>query len=384
MQKKQHTLIIWLIATSIGFTSCELFNSPGHNGPVKGVFTDKGFIPAAVSAGHSGFDFQSAIYDNDRLFVATSDGIWMNDIYNNEWSRAGLEGKVVAMIYKHPTIANKFFASTVSNGTPEDKTFYISNNAGETWEAANNIIFDETNNRYETYVCLAVRPNHPDHIYANVDGPMIAISTDGGLNWVRMNDATESYYGYSCNIVFMPGNADAIFQGAEAPLDDAWLGKYKIDADNPSTLSDFEKLVDISVWGNRRPNELQTYSFVPNTLYVGLEGALYKVTETSNKPIFKSENNNFPYAYITAIWVDPYNANHLLFGGGLNANTQPMSLYETFDEGKHITPIDDKLGLENPEVVEILSIGQSNTAIILNDQDANKVKLVLYQQFLPD
>jgi hypothetical protein len=382
----KHTLTKWLIAASIGLTSCTLTSNPSGPRAGKGSFSDLGFIPAAVSAGNSGFDFQSAIYNNNRVFVATSDGIWMSNIDNKEWSRAGLDGKVVTMIYKHPAIANRFFAGTQSDGTAEDKTFYISSNGGESWEAADNVIFDETNNKYETYVCLAARPNHPDHIYANLEGgTMIAVSTDGGLNWARMNGATESYFGYACNIAFMPGKADEIFQGAENPLDDAWLGKYHIDADNPSTLSDFEKIIDQSVFGNRRPNELQAFDFVPNTLYAGLEGALYKVTATSNKPIFKSENNNFPYTYITALSVDAANNKHLLFGGALNNSSQPMCLYETYDEGKSITRIDNKLGLENPEVIEILATKNSNSAaIVLNDQGANKVKLVLYQQFLPD
>jgi hypothetical protein len=381
----KHTLTAWLIAASVGFTSCNV--GPNSSGPRagKGTFDDLGFIPAAVSAGSSGFDFQSAIYDNDRVFVATSDGIWMNDITNKEWSRSGLDGKVVTMIYKHPAIANRFFAGTQSNGTADDKTFYISSNGGETWEAATNVIFDEANNKYETYVCLAARPEHPDHIYANLEGgTMIAVSTDGGLNWVRMNSATESYFGYACNITFMPGRADHIYQGAESPLDDAWLGKYHVDADNPATLSDFEKIVDMSVLGNRRPNELQAFDFVPNTLYAGLEGALYKVTATTNMPIFQSADNNFPYSYIKALLVDRYNTKHLLFGGALNDSSQPMSLYETYDEGKSIARIDNKLGLNNPQVIEIMSTNNSSAAIVLNDQDANKVKLVLYTQYLPD
>jgi hypothetical protein len=55
-----------------------------------------------------------------------------------------------------------------------------------------------------------------------------------------------------------------------------------------------------------------------------------------------------------------------------------MSLYETFNEGATIKRFEDKLGLKNPEVREIVAT-DSFPAIVLNDQNANKVKLVLYE-----
>jgi hypothetical protein len=262
------------------------------------------------------------------------------------------------------------------------KTLYLSTDGGTSWQPVAEPVFNSLDNVYEEYACFAVRPNHPDVIYANLDGgTMIAVSTDGGMHWVRKNYEPESYFGYNAAIAFLPGNLDRLFQGAESPLDMAWLGSYEIDQADPVKLSELTMVVNADVWGNRRPNELQSYSFAPQSLYVGQEGALSKVTNGTVKEIFKAEdadNTSFPYSYIAAIWVDPADTNHILFGGSLNHNVQPMSLYETFDEGATIKRFKDKLGLQNPEVREIVST-DTFPAIVLNDQNANKVKLVLYK-----
>lgn len=342
-------------------------------------FIDYGYIPANVSINNGVAEFQAAIYNENHVFVATNDGLWKVNLTTKEWSRSGLEGKTITAIFKHPTLQNKFFAGTKSNGTNTDKTLYISDDGGVNWSQASSPIFDGYDNKYENYLCFAVRPNYTDHIYANLEGgTTIAVSTDRGNTWTRMNNESSSYLGYQSNIAFFPNNPQYIIQGSETPLDFAWLGKYEIDYSNPVNSYDMSKIVDESIWENRRPNELQIYDFAPNDIYVGQEGALSKVTGNTNKFIFKSENNNFPYSYIYAIWVDPTNTNHILFGGAINGENQPMSLYETFDEGTTINRFTNKLGLQNPEIMEIVS---TNTypAIIINDRGINKVKLVLFK-----
>jgi hypothetical protein len=374
---KKKYLIITCIALLMIAIGCNNDNDV-ISGPSKGTFIDYGFIPAPVDASQNIAGFQTVIYNDNYVFVATSDGIWKNNLSTKTWSRAGLEGKKITAIYKHPTIANKFFVGVKSDYSQTLKTLYISNDGGITWQEGNNLIYDSLDNHYENYVCFAVRPNNPNHIYANLEGgTMLAISTDGGMNWQRMNNETESYFGYQSNIVFLPNNANAIYQGSENPLDSAWLGKYDINTTNPVLLSNFSKIIDMDVWDNRRPNELQTYPYTGNSIYIGLEGALAKVTEGNNKFIYKSENNNFPYSYIHAIWVDPNDSKHLLFGGDQNGGGD-MNLYETYDEGTTIKRFTDKMGFDTPNVREIISTN-SYPAIVICDTEANKVKLYLYK-----
>lgn len=375
---KIRTFIPVMIACCIIFTACNKEDQEQVlQEPAKGTLIDHGKIPVKVHAESA--EFQSAIYHDNHVFVATTDGIWKNNLKTKEWTRAGLEGKSITALYKHPTISTKFFAGTYSDYLSPSKTLYISTDAGKTWQAANAPIFDSLEKNYETYVCFAVRPNHPDHIYANLmGGAMMAVSTDGGQNWVRRNNATESYFGYPSNIVFLPGNENILLQGSENPLDCAWIGQYDINKTNPVILENFKKIVSIDFWGNRRPNEMQTHAYTGENIYIGQEGALSILNGTTVKYVFKSEDgNNFPYSYIYGIWVNPKNTKHLLFGGKQNGENE-MSLYETFDEGAKIARFTDKMGFDAPNIREIVGT-DSYPAIIISDDVLNTVKLYLYK-----
>jgi len=365
---------------AITLTACEEkgTETPIVTDPGKGEFIDCGSIPASLDAGRSIAEFQSAIYNDGYVFVATSDGVWKNELATKTWSRAGLEGKSISAIYKHPDLANKFFAGVHSDNTASFKTLYISNDGGSNWEAGENLIYNGLENFYEDYVCFAVRPGHPDHIYANLNGgTMIAISTDGGLNWVRMNNETESYFGYQCTIAFTPGDASTIYQGSENPLDVAWLGAYEIDESHPELLTNFSRVVNTDTWGNRRPNELLSFSYTGEALYVGQEGALSIFSGDSSRYIYKSEDGNLPYTYVDAIWVDPENTKRILFGGIQNGGND-MNLYETCDEGDSIFRFTDKMGFSNPDIREFIST-DSYPAILINDDGENEVRLYLYK-----
>lgn len=351
--------------------------------PEAGGFLDYGFIPASVSAGPDVAEFQSLVYNKGYVFVATSDGIWKNDLANAKWSRAGLKGKTVTAIYRHPEVENRLFAGVGSDGHTSSKTLFISDNNGKDWRAATHPIYDQQEKRYESYLCFAARPGFPDQIYANLEGgTTIAFSADGGNTWTRMNNMEYSYFGYQSVIAFLPNDPNTIYQGSEAPLDFAWLASYEINPDNPIMLGSYSTIVNHEIWGNRRPNQLKAFAHSPGTLYVGQEGALSKVVGNTSEFIFKKEDYESLYTYMYGIWVNPSNPFHILFGGGLNHDEQPMQLYETFDEGETIHRFSKKFGLENPVVVDIVHTDEY-PAILLNDQGADKVKLVVYKNWLP-
>ncbi len=370
-----------IVALVFFMISCSKNDDSLHNTPIPGMgsFTDHGFIPASVAAGFIASEYQSLIYNNGHVYAATTDGIWKNNLSDKQWSRSGLDGNVITAIYKHPEVENKFFAGVRSDNSASFKTLYISNDGGNSWNAAANPVYSNHSSRYEEYMCFAARPGHPDHIYANLDGgTTIAVSTDGGNNWARMNNMEYSYFGSSSNIVFMPDNPNHIFQGSEKPLDHAWLGRYEVDHADPVQLKNFTTLIDCTIWSNRRPNQLKAFAHSPGNLYIGQEGALSKVTGSTNHFIFSREDGEFPYSYIYGVWVNPANTKHILFGGGLSHIEQPMQLFETLDEGKTIHRFSEKFGLENPVVVDILQT-EKFPAILLHDRGADKVKLVLYK-----
>lgn len=377
--------VIWKITSIIGIVWLSL----GCNNdeitvpePGKTQLVDLGELPAKVEVAYG---FKPAVATSEKVVIATNDGVWEFNTTTSKWARLGLDGKEVTLVYAHPQDANLLFAGINTNVHEGGKSLFRSEDAGKTWIAVETPIYNIWDEKYEIYFDLVVRPNFPNHIYANMSGTTIAISTDKGKNWKRTNDKEDSNFGYQSNLVFLPGQPNKIYQGSENPLDFAWLGEYEIDASSPSKLGEAKLLVNIDTWSNRRPVELITNTFTGNAIYVGQEGALSKVVNGQSSYIFKvddeeelsAEKAKFPYAYIYGVWVNPQNTNHLLFGGGINGKQETLSLFETVDEGKNIVQFDTKLGMTEPFIHKILHTG-SGPLILVSDLSTNKVKLFKY------
>lgn len=352
--------------------------------PGNGTLVDYGYIPQQVDM-ENGASFQAAVYYQNAVYVATSDGLWKNELATKTWSRAGLEGKDVICVYQHPGRPQTFFAGLGYHNGPDVKTVYISTDGCQTWNPASAPVYDNLDNRYEPYVCFAARPGHPDQIFANLaGGAMMAVSKDGGQTWNRSDYAEESYMGYPCVIAFLPNDANHVYQSGEAPLDVSWLAKIEIDPADPVRQKGRTELFGLDEWENRRCNQLSVFPGLPNTLYVGQEGALSKVTGNKFKFVFKvpigehETGHDLPYSYIKGIWVDKSNPSHLLFGGRTQDEMSDLRLYETYNEGKTIAHISDPLGMTEPDVVEILDTG-THPVLVVYDVAQSKVRLLMYQ-----
>ena len=350
----------------------------------QGELVDIGFI-ADTEIDMVNNQFQPIVLYNNEVFVATKNGIWKSGLTTVSWSQVGLAGKNIISLYAHPEKPGHFYAGVRTNDAT-DKSLYISSNGGVSWVSASDLPFDRLSNRYEPFHYLIARPGHPNHLFANLTSVTIAVSKDGGHSWNRMNYMNDSYAAsYDCPLHFLPGNPNEVFIGAEAPLDDAWLGKYEIDAADPVRLKNFRKVVDATHWHYRRPNQIESSKSAPSSLYVGQEGALSKVTGNQFKFIFKVEGSGhdgpFPPAYIAGIWVDPKDPRHILFGGRPQApdpKCDCLSLFETYDEGGNIIHIKNKLGLGFPKVLKIMDNG-AHPIILLADTYTGKLKLALYK-----
>lgn len=345
-----------------------------------GTFTDHGFIPGNVSCTSFNSEFQSAIHHEGFVYVATSDGVWKNNLSTQEWTVSGLQGKIVTAIFKHPEIEGYFMAGVKTDGTTTGKTLYLSTNAGQAWNAAESPVFEPLLDVYENYVCFAVRPGHPEQIFANLEGgATIAISTDYGQTWNRANYETSSYFGYASSIVFNPLNPDKIYQGSENPMDDAWVGTYDINDEDPVLLENYVKLYGIDTWSNRRPMELLTFENTPGAIYVCQEGALSKITDETHQFLYIAHDNTIekPYTYMEGVWVDPADSQHLLFGGNGHGGYEFLHLYESYSNGAAHHRFDEMFGTTLPFVREIIST-DTYPAIIINDEGQGRAKLVMY------
>lgn len=342
------------------------------------TFTDYGFIPDSGVSIIS--EFQTSVNYNGDILIATTKGVWKNNIATQVWENIGLQDKKITFIYKHPAIPDKLYAGALLDGNNSDPLF-ISNDGGLSWTAADNAA--------ETFLNIVARPGYPNHLYAGMyDNPNIMVSTDGGNNWVYYNNGSGGLIGYPVCLIFLPANGNQLFVGTENPLDDARIDRYDINASDPTQLDNWITIVDNSVWSNRRPNKLHTYSYTGNNLYVGQEGSFSKVNTNNINDvtfIYKSATGGTqqPYTYMYGHWTDPDDTNHLVFGGNINgSNAGLMQLYETYNEGTTFHRYTDTFGVSAPMVKDIVEINSNKLAVIISEQFNDSVKLIVMEPLI--
>ena len=77
-----------------------------------------------------------------------------------------------------------------------------------------------------------------------------------------------------------------------------------------------------------------------------------------------------PYAYITGLWPDPDEPDHLVFGGGVNGENEVLSLFETRDHGVTLRRIGPPSGLQDPAVEQILPVGTDELAVLISEAES--------------
>jgi hypothetical protein len=164
-----------------------------------------------------------------------------------------------------------------------------------------------------------------------------------------------------------------LFQGCEAPLDNAWVATQEIDPANPFTLANFTFVAGGPDYAleNRRPNATASGPARPGTVYVGLEGALIALDPNGFDFVFRAgqEGDETPYVYVGAIWLDPEDPDHIVFGGGINGENTALWLFETRDHGDTRRQIRPPARLTDPSVEQIVPAGDGLAVLVSEAAD---------------
>ena len=311
------------------------------------------------------------VVSGDRVLVGTSDGIWVRPLEGaGDWAQSGLAGISIFATRRHPTIEATVFAAGQPVEDPQAPPAYRSDDGGNTWVPAATFPRNSFDQSSEPYFDLAIAPDDPDRLYTNLSGPSVAISTDGGLNWSLANGETEVFFGDACVIHILDSEPGTLYQGCEAPLDNAWVATQDIDPANPFALSNFTFVAggpDFAL-DNRRPNGLASGPARPGTLYAGLEGAMIAFDEPDFDFVFRAEEGSEdpPYAYVAAIWLDPEDPDHFVFGGGISGENRELALFDTRNHGESLRRIRMPEDLTDPSVEQIVPVGEEALAVLVS------------------
>jgi hypothetical protein len=273
---------------------------------------------------------------------------------------------------RHPTVEATLFAAGQPVADTAAPPFYRSDDGGATWVASAAFPRNPFDGAAEPFFDLAVAPDDPERLYANLSGPSIAISTDGGGSWALANGETEVFFGDACVIHVLDAVPATLWQGCEAPLDNAWVATQDIDPADPFALQNFRFVAggpDFAL-ENRRPNAMASGPARPGTLYVGLEGALIALDDSGFDFVFRAEEgDDTPYVYVGAVRPDPVDPDRLLFGGGVNGENTELWLFETRNHGQTWRRVPAPAALTDPAVEQIVAAGDGLAVLVSESAD---------------
>lgn len=323
--------------------------------------------PAATALNHT-----PLVVSGGRALVGTADGVWARSLDGSGgWSPAGLAGISVFATRRHPDLDATLFVAGMPAEAREAPPFYRSDDGGNTWVGSATFPRSPFDQSSEPFFDLAIAPDDADRLYGNLSGPSVAISTDGGLTWTLANGETEVFFGDPCVLHVLAEDPGRLYQGCEAPLDNAWVATQDIDAQDPYTLSNFTFVAGGPDYAleNRRPNAMASSAARPGTLYVGLEGAVIALDDEGFEFVFRAQEGDaeHPYAYVGAIWADPDDGDHLIFGGGVNGDNEVLSLFETRDHGRTLRRLSPPEALIDPAVEQILPAGDGGLVVLVSE-----------------
>jgi hypothetical protein len=356
--------VLALVACAAALAGCE-------DGPPAARWRDLGALPAPAT---TALNHTPLLVSGAQVLVGTADGIWARPLAGEGgWTRAGLEGIGVFATRAHPTLETTLFAAGQPAVDRFAAPFWRSDDGGATWLPAATFPLNAFDGSSEPFFDLAVAPDDPDRLYANLSGPSIAVSTDGGMNWTLANGETDVFFGDACVIHVRADAPRTLYQGCEAPLDNAWVATLDIDPADPLVLSNFTFVAggpDFAL-ENRRPNAMASGQARPGTLYVGLEGAMIALGDDGFEFVFRAAEGgaNQPYVYVGAIWPDPEDPDRILFGGDVNGTDESLGFFETRDHGSSLRQLEPPDGLFDPALEQVSAAGAGLAVLVSEAED---------------
>lgn len=285
---------------------------------------------------------------SERVYAGTDAGLYRCTLpCDNGWEKLAEFGGRVYSVWVHPDDDSLIIVSLSSTEELMDNPLHRSTDGGENWEAVGGI-FGLGGGSYADAHEITFEPGTGELFVAG-SGASIARSRDLGNTWEWVMGSADSF-GYYCMLGVMPAVSGELYQGCEAAAFDI-VDVYR------HRLSDMSqsKVIEWPEIGNRRPNVMASFEQHSHRLFVGVEGGLLTIdSDDSWEWLYKAEDNGdgvdqgLYYTYVNTVWVDPVDADHVVFGGSAQEPDDGLELYETVDGGATVrrvpVPADLPLG----------------------------------------
>jgi photosystem II stability/assembly factor-like uncharacterized protein len=159
--------------------------------------------------------------DTNKVFVGSSDSLFVSTDGGATWVSAGLDSVVVSDILFNPQAPDTIYVGTDSSGV------FRSRDGGTTWVQVNNGLGSLRISG------MAIHPTQPDTLYSVTLDMGLFRSTDGGTTWTANNIGLTATN--LSSIAIAPDNPNVLYVGTSSPA------KIFKSADNGNTWSDITR-----------------------------------------------------------------------------------------------------------------------------------------------
>ena len=258
--------------------------------------------------------------DNDSLFAATSDGVYVKNIKSfDPFALVGLKGRNVLDVAVFN--ANHIIATTGNRGAATDNPgIHETLNGGTSWDTFE---FGEDNNA-ETAYSLSLHPNEQGTVFAT-GSAVVAKSLDFGRSWQPVWGDWGAFASGTAVAAVNPYVQTDLWYGGQGGIENGYLGFMR----NEQPVKQWEDLVD-------NPTVAVELAFTNQgqNIFVGFEGALMKTTNNGDDwhKVIDGHVNGLRFFY--GIDNSETHESHVYAGGWLKGvEQQPLVLFISHDSG---------------------------------------------------
>ncbi|MES2744694.1 MAG: hypothetical protein V4655_04665 [Bdellovibrionota bacterium] len=211
----------------------------------------------------------------------------------------------------------------------------ISHDGGKSWAAYGSEFADQPEKvGLEYEVPKQFFREDSGKLYASLSGLNTVVSTDLGRTWTYAlgRQPEGACPGGESRTITLPAHPGVIFKSQDCPLKDSTVASVS----TVPTEQKLEKLIDESFLGQKTPKTLAASASLPDTLFVGVDDGIvrYDVKERKSDWLMKASSEQEWSGYLTQIWVDPSQPDHIVVSGYPRDSKLEFLLFESKDNGK--------------------------------------------------
>ena len=304
------------------------------------------------------------------VMTSYGDGVYKSTDGGKTWKHAGLEkSRHISDVIIHPSNPDVVWvaAQGAAHGATADRGVYKTTDGGQTWKkvlyvdentGASSLSLDFNNPRI-LYAATWEHRRLPWQVQSGGKGCGIWKSTDGGDNWVKINEGLPAEMG-KIGVSVSRANPERVYAIVEAEKSKA--GVYRSDNAGKS-------------WTHMTSDQLLT-SRSWYYMEVFADPLNVDVVYVLNSPMTKSIDGGKTFKVVSVghidthdLWINPRNANNLILGDDGGAEI-------TFDAGKSWSSIDNqptaqfyRVNVDAQFPYKVYGGQQDNTSVVISSRN---------------